>query len=616
MTSRSARDAAGGGWDFPYEPLPTAPHDDDGGPIDVVVATETAVPGDALESALRALAPDVRAVPILARAPLFWTRVVAQAPARRAWIAKALADHGVAVRYVASARRGSTALAPALADASPAAPDPTWTTRDREHGPRPRGDGSWFLDDGPGGVGADRAVCGWGAGTRLAVIDDDAAFADALDLDAEVLVSVDRARRASQHGTVMVAWATEAARPGFAAARGAERTDEQRAKEGFDGVAPAASTRLYHIPKPGDDVVSLALAIVRAVLEGADVIVCATYVEGSHGPLLDDALELAHRAGRSGRGTPVVLPTGREARSPRDSVHGSYSLSLADVASDPRAVCVGPSARGSGWFHWRDRNGRLRPFANRGPAVRWLAPGDDIAHPLFATKMCHAESSGAAAIAAGVLLLVLANNPRLTAAEAALVVDRTTTPVTDTLAERELADAADALPLGRDADGHDAKHGHGIVNARRAVLVASDPICAALVSMGEDGAAEAWLAHARAPGFAYDEDLARELARVVVHDDMTLEALKVVARHLRLLSGRPDAATAHATGAIARHLALALRRIVTRVDAPTREDARVLLSRCEGVLAEPRAARAFEASLVALATSLWPAAESLRDAVA
>jgi len=48
----------------------------------------------------------------------------------------------------------------------------------------------------------------------------------------------------------------------------------------FTGVAPDASPRVYCIPKPGRDVWSLPLAILRAVDDGADVIVCATYVEG------------------------------------------------------------------------------------------------------------------------------------------------------------------------------------------------------------------------------------------------------------------------------------------------------------------------------------------------
>ncbi len=90
--------------------------------------------------------------------------------------------------------------------------------------------------------------------------------------------------------------------------------------------------------------------------------------------------------------------------------------------------CVGPSSREGGWFLWRDRRGRLHPFANRGPALRWLAPGDDLPDPFAdADRLTHAESSGAAAVAAGVLLLVLGQNPDLTIDELDAVVSNTAT---------------------------------------------------------------------------------------------------------------------------------------------------------------------------------------------
>src|SRR6185295_3517776 len=111
------------------------------------------------------------------------------------------------------------------------------------------------------------------------------------------------------------------------------------------------------------------------------VIACATYIDGLMSPLLDDALEVAVRLGRGGLGTAVIFPTGREMSSPEGSRHSSLSLGLGEPASDPRALCVGPSARDGGWFLWRDHRGKFRPFANRGPSVRWLAPGDDMALP-------------------------------------------------------------------------------------------------------------------------------------------------------------------------------------------------------------------------------------------
>lgn len=397
-------------WDFPYAPVPTSAGDDDGEACDVVVATSRELaPADAAR-ALAGLLGSVEIEPLIARAPLFWTRVRSAVTATRSDVARALAAAGVPVRYVASAKRGSVAVVPRLAWSGVARAEPVAWRAQRARAPIPEDPqtlGRWFLRD--HGVAVDRARCGVGTGTRLAVIDDDAAEDEKVELDAVVRVGVHEVSRVTSHGALMVAWATSAC--------------------GFHGVAPGASRRLYCIPKPGIDVVSFPLAIATAVFDGADVVLCATYAEGSTSPMLDDALEVARRLGRRGRGAAVVMPTGREASSAAGTVHSSWSLALGDPASDPRVFCVGPSGRSGGWFMWRDRRGRLRPFANRGPAVRWLAPGDDLAYP-FAEKerLFHAESSGASAVAAGVLLLVLSQNPGLTVGELEAVVTRTASP--------------------------------------------------------------------------------------------------------------------------------------------------------------------------------------------
>src|ERR1019366_9023014 len=182
---------------------------------------------------------------------------------------------------------------------------------------------------------------------------------------------LDDAPATSGHAALMVGWAMGALRP---------------AGPRFVGVAPDASVRVYCIPKPGSDVVSLPTAIARAVFDGADVIVCATYLgAGTTSPLLDDALDVAAHLGRHGRGTVVLLPTGREASSPGNSVPASLSLPLDAPASDPRVHCVAPGGKEGGWFLWRGPSWKVRPFSNRGPAVRWLAPGDDVAYP-FASR--------------------------------------------------------------------------------------------------------------------------------------------------------------------------------------------------------------------------------------
>jgi hypothetical protein len=536
-------------WAFGYAPVTPAAGPEPEDARALIVATSAP---ETPERIAAILGPSARAEVALARAPIFWIRANLAEPRPPAAIARALRAGGVAIRYVASAEHPSLALGEPLdLRGAPVARPDGWAARPRSRAPRPAPSGTagtWFLRGDEGGVAALPAR-GGGEGTRLAVIDDDAMEAGALDLDAEVLVGLEAAPRHMTHGSLMVAWASGA--------------------RGFAGVAPGTSPRLYLIPKPGCDLLALPLAIARAAIDGADVIVCATYVEGSTSPMLDDALELASRLGRRGRGAAVVLPTGREASSAPGSVRASFSLGLGEPASDPRVFCVAPGARGGGWFFWRDRRGRSRPFANRGPAVRWLAPGDDIAYPFSPEgapeRLFHAESSGAAAIAAGVLLLVLAENPSLRLPELAAVVTRTVSPVSPVTPSRHLplADPGDALPAGIDRDGHNARLGYGLLDAGRACLAASDPICAALIALGEDGAARAFAdARRDEPSFsrAYSRRLARWLVRARLVDPEAAEALGVLLRHLRLVGAHEGRRRAHGDGALLRRLRLLLRR--------------------------------------------------------
>jgi hypothetical protein len=492
----------------------------------------------------------------LAREPLFWTRVVAPEAMLPGALQERLHAAGLGVRYVASAERPSLEVAAAFdAPRSAVARPDRWPirTHDASHAapPMPTSPGTWFLRNGDGGIAADWARWGAGKGRRLAVIDDDALEADRLNLDAEVLIDLERAPRHGSHGALMVAWAASA--------------------KGFAGVAPRASARLYLIPKPGKSVVTLPLAIARAVFDGADVVLCATYVDGSNSPMLDDALEVAARLGRGGRGAAVVLPTGRETSSAAGSVHASFSLGLGEPSSDPRVFCVAPGAHGEGWFLWRDRRGRLRPFGNRGPAVRWLAPGDDLAYPFPAEgapeRLYHAESSGASAVAAGVLLLVMAANPTLRRGELAALVDGTLSPVASNVPDLlgGLADPADLLPAGCDPDGHDAKHGYGLLHARHACLAASDPVCGALLAIGEDTAAHAYADLRwtdRDLAAAYSVAVARWAVRALLDDREAALALRAIMRHLRLVAGDEARLWAHGPGAVVRALGLLVRRLL------------------------------------------------------
>ncbi len=438
-------------------------------------------------------------------------------------------------------------------------------------------------------------MTGTGAGARLAVIDDDGADTDALALDAEVRVHLGRRSSAQKHGALMVAWATGA----------------PHAEPPFRGVAPDASPRLYLIPKPGADVLSMPLALVRAVADGADVVVCATYLEGGWSPLLDDALAFAERLGRGGLGTVVVMPTGRETSSPPGSVHASFALSFGDPAADPRVLCVGPGGRGGGWFFYRDRKKLARPFGNRGPAVRFLAPGDDLAYPLGgAPRLSHAESSGASAVAAGVVLLVLATNPNLHLREVLALLEgtaREVEPVPDP-AWAPFADPHDVMPLAKDRDGHNAKHGYGLLSAERACLAAVDPIAWALVHIGEIPAAMAFARMRReepSVRAACSEALARWMVRVVVTDARAGQAARAIVRHARLLAVDARRARDLAPGTLVRQVALVLRGLLEGTAVgPTPESLR---SEVESALAHLASRPSAEEAWIDLATRAFSA---------
>jgi hypothetical protein len=384
------------------------------------------------------------------------------------------------------------------------------------------------------------------------VIDNDGLNLENVELDAEVSIGVDGIPRASGHSALLVGWAVGARSEGGGR---------------FRGVAPDTSVRFYCIPKAADDILSLPLAIARAVDDGADILVCATYVEGQTSPLLDDALEFARHVGRDGKGAAVVLPAGREMSSAPGSVHSSLSLGMADPASDPRVFCVGPSARAGDWFLWRDRRGKLRPFANRGPAIRWLAPGDDMANPFFADdRPGHAESSGAAGIAAGVLALVFACNPDLTIAEADALLRQTCVPVDPSrqVGDEGLADQSDLLPMGTDADGHNAKHGYGRIDATRACLSSSDPIAFALISLGESDAALRYARNQQESrgGRPFSAALGRWIVKAMLSDAGLAHACRSLTRACRLRAALPESGHTEAPGYLLRQLGVLVRLLL------------------------------------------------------
>jgi hypothetical protein len=538
------------GWDFDFAPIPIGGGDTDQPDSDLVIATETDVDAARVAELLRSTAPRIQVSCLISLHPLYWTRVQASQVIDRREVAARLREGGLSVRYVTSARYGSQVLPPPLdfSDARPRKPG-DWRARVPRELVEPSTPWRWFLRE--HGVNVQRAVCGTGAGTRLALIDNDGGDLEHVDPDAEHLVLVESIPRFTNHGAVLLGWCVGARTP----------------SGHFHGVAPDASPRFYCIPKPSAEIISLPLAIARAVDHGADVIVCATFVDGQTSPLLDDALELAVRMGRGGRGALIVFPTSRQISSARTSRHSSLSLGLFDPASDPRVLCVGPSARDGRWFLWRDKRGKLRPFANRSPSVRFLAPGDDLAHP-FADddRPAHAESSGASAVAAGVALLILGKNPELSLPELHIALADTTSAVdaSTQLDDPALGDRFDLLPRETDPDGHNAKHGYGRLNATHASLVVSDPVSACLCRIGEPDAGARYLAFRcqGAGGAIYSDRTAAWAARVLLRERQTTHVVAALCRAARLFRAHPEHLPDQPPGHLLRQIALAIRALM------------------------------------------------------
>jgi hypothetical protein len=308
-------------------------------------------------------------------------------------------------------------------------------------------------------------------------------------------------------------------------------------------------------------------------------------------------------------------------------VHSSLSLGAGDPASDARVFCVAPSGTDGGWFLWRDRRGRLHPFANRGPALRWLAPGDDVALPFRSPEMlAHAESSGASAMAAGVLLLVLGRNPKLGLSELEDALSRTVSEVEaqPSSERRGLADPYDLLPVGRDRDGHNAKHGYGRLQAARACLLVSDPLAFALVSIGEDQAALRWRElrdEEHAITLLYSGDLAEWATRALLADASLRHATCAFVRLLRLMATRPERLRDQAAGALLRQAIMLLRdlprgRQAPPLAAPVRREIVTIADRARACALDPGLQSEIERQMCVLASVLWPTGDSRAVALA
>ncbi len=578
-------------WDFAYAPARVQleePTED----LVLVVATTGTVAPSRLSRALRdAGLPGVTAEAFLDRGPVHWSLLRADRPLPVAACEAALATRGVKVRYVAAGTAPSQRLPPPL-PAGPRLPPVTWEARHEPVGRDPVGPGAWHL--GERGINVDRALCGYGIGTRVAIIDSDGGGTAELGLDALVAVGREAPdpRRLVRHGATCVGWAVGVA------------------GHGLSGVAPGASARLYCIPKAGADVYTFPAAVVLAAADGADVIGCATYQDQTTSPMLEDALAFAHELGRGGRGTPIVLAASREMSSTLGLTRASLSLDLGDPVADPRVMCAAASGASGGWFLWRDKHGELQPFSNRGPSVRFMAPGDDVTDPLHPSRLAHAESSGATAFSVGVVALVLAHNPELTAGELAELLRLSSRVVSPELDRRAAATRAagdtELRPFAVDPDGHNAKHGYGRLDATVACTVARDPIALGLLGIGERGALLAWATQAPSAG-RVSRRAALGLCRLLLTAPALRYQLATLLRHLRLVAQAPDARLhAHAPGALTRLAAVMLRSVSARLDGEARAELDGLARALTDCTRSPEGRRELERELAHQAARLFP----------
>ena len=177
----------------------------------------------------------------------------------------------------------------------------------------------------------------------------------------------------------------------------------------------------------------------------------------------------------------------------------------------------------------------------------------------------HAESSGAAAVAAGVLLLAIGCNPDLELGDLDALLVETSSPVDASKQGMEsgLADRNDLLPFGTDPDGHNAKHGYGRLNAAAICLAASDPVALTLLRIGGCDAALRYVEAnigAGAPA-AYSSRIARWAARAALRNARLENALASLLRAIRLACSHPERSLGQPPGHLLRHAGVIVRML-------------------------------------------------------
>ena len=169
-------------WEFGYAPLCAGAPSEARATRELIVATAEPTDGGRIAAAVGGGA---RAELALARQPLYWTRLTLAHPALSQDVSRLLSRQGIETRYVAATNQPSFTVGSAFGEAPSVERASGWQVRKAIGRSLSLADtpGTWFLRDEAGGIDVDRARFGNGAGTRLAVIDDDALEADALELD-------------------------------------------------------------------------------------------------------------------------------------------------------------------------------------------------------------------------------------------------------------------------------------------------------------------------------------------------------------------------------------------------------------------------------------------------
>ena len=256
-------------------------------------------------------------------------------------------------------------------------------------------------------------------------------------------------------------------------------------------MAPHASPRVYCIPKPGTDIVSLPLAIVRAVADGANVCFARPTWKVPRARCSTTRWNLRVVSGRRGRGTAIVFPVGRETSSPPDSVHASLSLSL----RDPRAILVCFASRpagkkGAGFSGAIARGVCARSKSGSGLSVARSRRRPDVSVHFrgslgaLGIEWCFGHCCWRHVARPG-----RKSRPAVVGARGSLDENRHAGPPGAAPHAEQLADVSDVRPAARDPDCHNVKHGYGRLHAARACFTAADPVAAALIVIGEEGAA-------------------------------------------------------------------------------------------------------------------------------